>query len=244
MSKNNITPAVRASAMEAKLIKSVYKYLTFDNARLMLENCNLQFTKVDKLNDSLDITPQKYNFDYVYKIANEIGIDGRVLVEEICKRQGEARNYGVCSFGLNARNPVLLERYTETERLQNGICIEIDLNKTINCLFKLGYKTPALKVRYFENTENLIPYELFLGETNEKHIALMLMFATKNKEKWKEEKEMRLILVDELIDDYKRIGIYKSCITGVYFGKDTTEKQKMEIKTIITSNKIKAKLYD
>lgn len=235
------TPIVLTSVNEIKQIKKVYKYLTFESAVKMLSSCNVRFTRADLLNDDIDLTPSKFNFDYIRRAAIDLNADPEEWVKKAIDKHSSVKKLGICSFGTSYTNKILWERYATSNDIQDGICIEMNLDSTINCLLKKGIKAPALKVRYFTDIEGYIPYELWVGDENEKHLATMLLLATKNKAKWEDEKEVRLFLPQELSENYMQISIYKSCITNVYFGCDTTEYQKNIIEKILSEQKYKIK---
>lgn len=223
--------------------KWVYKYLTYENGLKMLLNNNLQFTRGDKLNDPDDCNISKINFDNITKKADSIGIDSVELIDKIiAKHKDSIRSFGICSLGTTADNKVLWDRYTKTEGISDGVCIELDFDAVIKCFFKKRLKVAALKVDYEDNVLESIPYQLYLGTEAERFKYIQLLFATKNKERWEKEEEVRMFLPEELNEEYQRYELFKSCFKGIYLGEDVTVKQRSEIQKIIDCNKLKIDL--
>lgn len=227
---------------EIKHIKKAYKYLTYESGMKMLSNCNIQFTRADTLNDSIDLTSTKFNLDHIRNVAEKIKANPEEWVKRVTIHHQDINKLGICSLGTSQTNFDLWERYAMTDGKIDGICIEINLRATINCLLKRGFKTPALKVRYLNETEGSIPYNLYTGNETERYTAEYLLFATKNKSKWECEEEVRLLLPEILTEEYKRISIFKSCITNISFGCHATDIQKESIAKIIKEQNYKIKL--
>lgn len=242
--KNKTNIAATAAVSRIRPYKSIYKYLTYENGIKMLSLNNLQFTRANKLNDKQDCHFSKINFDYIIEFSKSIDLSSKQLIEDIINKHKEPiSSFGICSLGISADNITLWDRYTKTNELCDGICIELDLNAVIKCFSKMGIKVAALKVDYFDNIINSIPYKLYLGNEEERFLFLHLLFASKLKEKWREENEIRLFLPDELTNEYQRYQLYKSCFKAVYLGKEVTNKQVNEINKVIDDNKLKVKIH-
>lgn len=224
--------------------KRVFKYLTYESGLKMLSYNNLQFTRADKLNDGVDCHFSKVDLNYVVETANSIGIDSTELVGKvIAKHQNPISSFGICSLGTMADNTVLWDRYTKTNGVCDGICIELDLNTVINCFIKRGIKIVALKVDYVDEVVESIPYQLFLGTEAERFLYIQLLIATKTRLEWEEEDEVRIFLPELLTEEYLRYELYKSCFKCVYLGQDVTADQRAEVQQVIDDAKLKLKIH-
>lgn len=232
-----------------KLYKRVYKYLTYDSGLKMLQYNNLQFTRANKLNDEHDCHIDKVNFDFVMNTAKDINIDADELVSEVVNKHKESiSSFGICSLGTSSDTDKLWDGYTKTNNNYDGICIEIDIEAAIKCLYKQNIKAMAFVVDYIDSVIESIPYQYFIGEKWQQFIFLTKLFATKDTAVWEEEKELRIVLPQKLSidEEYYRVKLYKSCFKNVYLGKDVTEKQYNTINSVIEKSKYKLKIirYD
>ncbi len=139
--EDNSKELARSYAARVKQYPRVFKYLTYDSGIKMLQYNNLQFTRADHLNDEIDCHISKINFDYVIETADVIELDSNELVSKVInKHKKPISSFGICSFGTTADNDILWKRYTRTNEVYDGICIEIDLYATIRCLIKKNLK--------------------------------------------------------------------------------------------------------
>lgn len=200
---------------------SIFKYLTYEGGLRMLKYHNLQFTRADQLNDNEDCHISKINFDRLKKT----NIDFTANIAEQAKI---INSWGICSLGTTHDNSTLWKRYTKTNELYNGFCIELDLDKTIKCLIN-NLKCAAFVVNYKESTKESIPHELLLGTETEKYTYFILLLTTKNTTKWSKEKEVRIITPERLENKNLRITLDIGCFKNIYLGKDITDKQYEEV---------------
>lgn len=231
-------PLVSLAVAKLKLYPSIFKYLTFKNGIEMLKNSNIQYTRASELNDPNDCHISKVNFDCLKEVEDIIDI-GELTKKIYNKHENTLNSFGICSFGTSSDNPELWNKYAKSD----GICIELDTKKTIDCLIKKSIASIGLEVEYLEHTENTIPYKYFISKDKElKFLFLQRLFSQKTMV-WAQEKEVRLILPQTLENEYYRTEIYKSCFKGVYLGKGMSEGQISNICNIISETKYKLKIY-
>lgn len=240
---NEVKMLANVAVEEIKRYKRVFKYLTYESGLKMLSYNNIQFTRADMLNDEVDCHISKVNFDYVIDAAMAMGINADELLDKVVtKHRKPISSFGICSLGMTANNNVLWNRYTKTNDVADGICIELDLNAVINFFIKKHIKVVALKVDYVDKTVESIPYELYIGAKVNQFRFFKLLFATKQVNPWGDEKEIRMVLPYELADEYQRYELFKSCFKGIYLGQDVTDKQRGEVQRIIENAKLKLKI--
>lgn len=230
---------------DIKSIKKVYKYLTFDSGVKMLQNNNVQFTRANMLNDEVDCHISKVNFDYITREIDKISaINTSELIEKIKSKHGPTfSSFGICSLGTTPDNLTLWNDYTRAyDNTSNGICIELNLSATIDYILKSGIKVVSFRVDYIDDTIESIPYELYLGNDMERSEFLRKVLATKNRTDWEQEQEVRIILPEELTQEYRRLSLYKSCFGNIYVGCDISSEEYETISTIVSNNYPKMKI--
>lgn len=223
---------------QVHLQKKVYKYLTYESGLLMLENSNIQFTRASKLNDSIDCHIDKVDYSEIYKSAQ-----GFIDIDIINKKKEQEKDLfnsiGICSLGKTSNNETLWERYTRVEGKESGMCIELDTQATIKHFIlddKPKYGFIVLPVNYVQKVEQSINRGYLSAGGNYNLLFWSKLLATKYAPKWKNEQEMRFVLVNGIGDnDYFREVIPTSCITKVTLGKDVDSEQTETIKQIVYS---------
>lgn len=242
LNKNRIDEAgkalMRCITMQVYLQKKVYKYLTYESGRLMLENSNIQFTRASKLNDSIDCHIDKVDYNYIYESTQ-----GLIDVTLIDKKKEQERDLfnsiGICSLGKTSNNETLWERYTRVDGKESGMCIELDTQATIKHFIqedKPKYGFILLPVNYVQKVEQSINRGYLSAGGNYNLLFWSKLLATKYAPKWENEQEMRFVLVDGIgNNDYFREIIPTSCITKITLGKDINSEQTETIKQIVRS---------
>lgn len=242
LNKNRIDEAgkalMRCITMQVYLQKKVYKYLTYESGRLMLENSNIQFTRASKLNDSIDCHIDKVDYNYIYESTQ-----GLIDVTLIDKKKEQERDLfnsiGICSLGKTSNNETLWERYTRVDGKESGMCIELDTQATIKHFIqedKPKYGFILLPVNYVQKVEQSINRGYLSAGGNYNLLFWSKLLATKYAPKWENEQEMRFDLVDGIgNNDYFREIIPTSCITKITLGKDINSEQTETIKQIVRS---------
>lgn len=221
-------PKIRNIPLDANL----YKYLTFDNALLMLENTNIQFTAAKKLNDKKDCNISMINFDCLQTGKNDIDkkIDFMIINALYEKIEPEIDFFHICSFGTSFDNKALWEElYTG----KDGVCIELNYSKVVCKLINLGKKIVAFNVNYLPSTKKLIPFQLYRNGGDDRNLFFYLLFHNKTKKEWAVEQEARITLIEKSDDDYIRITLDNNCFSKIYLSKKCTENQLKSIKNII-----------
>ena len=215
----------------------LYKYLTWDNAVLMLKNYNLQFTTAKNLNDKEDCNISMINFDYLNTSADTIGkqIDNKIIDSLCAKLEPQIDNFHICSLGTSYHNKTLWERYA----CDNGICIELDYENIINHCIETNKMVAAYMVNYVPNTKNIVPFKLF--QENEIMFFYLLLY-TKNIEKWEPEEEARIVLIEKNKEPFVRINLSKQCYSRIITGKSCTDKQIIELMNIVKDKKLEIDL--
>ena len=237
LNKVKVTEYLNPFIVSVRTQKKVYKYLTIDSAIKMLQHNNIQFTRADKLNDELDCHISKVKFDNILPYLEQMPLNATELIDKIKNKHGQSlNNFGICSLGTSFDNSILWNCYTKSKGIFNGVCIELNLNATINCLVKEGIKVIAFFVDYIDNPINSIPYELYLGTDVEKAKFIKQILATKTALLWSEEKELRIILPIDLSDEYYRVKLFKSCFGNIYVGNDIEDQDYKTILEIVKSN--------
>ena len=227
---------MKCITMQVHLQKKVYKYLTYESGRLMLEYSNIQFTRASKLNDSIDCHIDKIDYSEIYKSAQ-----GLIDVDIINKKKEQEKEFlnsiGICSLGKTSDNETLWKRYTRVDDKESGICIELDVKKIINYFIQDGkpkYGFIALPVNYVPKVESSIDRGYLSAGGNYNLLFGSKLLATKYAPKWEDEQEMRFVLVEGIGDnDYFRETIPTTCITKVTLGKYVNHDQVETIKQIV-----------
>ncbi|MFA6200540.1 MAG: hypothetical protein WC679_09070 [Bacteroidales bacterium] len=238
---DNINELLKLSILRVKQYPRVFKYLTYDSGIKMLECNNLQFTRANQLNDKEDCHISKINFDFVRAIENVLKLDQNELVSKVKNKDAKPIiSFGICSFGTSADNDILWRRYTKTNEVYDGICIELDREEIFKCLIERKIKFVSFVVDYIDKTVESIPYEYRIGDNEGiKLMFLSRLFATKTKAEWADEEELRIILTDEFSEVCRREELYKSCFKRVYLGNEMTTKQRNDILRIVEDAKYK-----
>ncbi len=224
-----------------------YKYLSFANAKLMLEKHNIQFTRGDGLNDHRDLDICKCDLSIIDALSIRFNIPQSIIAPKLQAQAKWIKSIGVCSLGQTGDNPKLWDDYASTKnwmgkKRENGICIGLDQNLLIDCLIKQKHLISAFVVNYVKDVEKTIPWELSFGSQKEIWEFLYRVYATKDI-KWQDENEIRIVYADALTEVYKRIIIDKSCFKYVIFGKSISKKQKFEIEELISTYPNIQKIY-
>lgn len=227
---------MRCLTMQVHLQKKVYKYLTYESGRLMLENSNIQFTRASKLNDPIDCHIDKVDYSYIYEFTQ-----GLIDVTLIDKKKEQERDLfnsiGICSLGKTSNNEILWKRYAREDDKESGICIELDTQAVIKHFIldgKSKYGFIVLPVNYVQEVEQSINRGYLSAGGNYNLLFWSKLLATKYAPKWEDEQEIRFVLVEGIGDnDYFRETIPTTCITKVILGKDVNLDQVETIKQIV-----------
>lgn len=208
-------------ATEAHQFQKAYKYLDFDGGMAMLRNGTVRFTSACNLNDDYDCNTSIINYDSYREIGRTLGIDKLVIEQTILKEGEKVSHWGVCSLCKTAANDILWNNYAN----KGGICIELNVPKTINALDSKGKKTPLIPVKYYDEVAGLIDRELGIA-SNElfRHILIERIVSSKRRinatNGWPsyKEDEIRLVLFERVESGIPLdVTIPHSCITAVYF---------------------------
>lgn len=233
ISKKLFYPAVEAIRKH----KRAYKYLTYDSALLMLKYGNIQFTRADKLNDEYECDILKIDLSSIEHRCEALGFDKERSMSIFKAQQNRLfKPYGVCSLGTSHNNETLWNGYTKTQGNNNGICIELDTLALVKYLNSRKLGVVALPVEYVEDIEQVISYECLQGSGDDIHSFFMALLTTKDRERWGTEKELRFIMVRELLDEYERVEIPKECFKNIYLGWDISQHQLNEIMQVVNSS--------
>ena len=208
-------------AHDAHLQKKVYKYIDFEGGMSMLHNCNVRFTSAVDLNDEYDCNAALFNYETFQKIVTALNLPEEIVKFAIQKDAKEISHWGVCSLCKTSDNVSLWENYAG----ENGICIELDVERTIRALEKLGKKVPLLTVFYYDTVSGMVERTL-ARQKNEllRYIMIHRLVTSKSKinattgMNSEAEDEMRLVLferVESQVPVY--LNLPKDCITNVLF---------------------------
>lgn len=215
----------------------LYKYCSFEGGHSMLSAMNIQFTRADELNDEDEINLSKTNIETHLELLREANIPESVISSKLEEAKSFFGGIGICSCGKTAHNKILWENYASSDGLENGICIEISQKMVIDYLLSKGIKVIALLVHYFDNVSNILPWDLFLGNTLERQIFLQLLYTSKLRSKWAEEDEVRLVYSEPFSGDHFRPLLNPKCITSVFYGRDMSKSQRIKIGQILNRYK-------
>lgn len=226
---------MKALVAETNEIPSFFKYCSFEGAYAMLSASNIQFTRADKLNDPDEVNISKCDMTRHLDYLRACGVPEKKINSKIEETKNFFSGIGVCSCGKSPENEVLWKKYATSKetKLEDGLCIELDQHLIIDNLLSKGIKTFALIVKYFDNVESFLPWELFMGSVLEKSIFFKLLYSSKNKEKWGEEDEVRLMYSEPFEGKHFRPVISSKCIKKVYYGKGMDPKQRIKIGQIL-----------
>lgn len=235
MTSKIIKQYARHLVWRIKMTKYAYKYLTYDSGIKMLEACNIQFTKASKLNDCMDCCAEKIDYSKLKPRWQSL------LVKEIDSLAFS--NFGICSLGSSPDNNILWDRYTQTNNIKNGICIELDIIGILNYLiYNVELRICALYVNYVDNVKTYIPRNLLTSKDNlSQLISMEAIIATKNKIdpisgfNWEIEKELRIIYPYKLKEDYFRIQILPSFVKNVWCDIDISQKEFHDLRTLVNT---------
>lgn len=212
---------------------SLFKYCDFNGGKQMLSAMNIQFTRADSLNDEFEMNLSKTNIQTHIENLQKIGIPEHLLSKKLEETIEFFGGIGICSCGKSAKNEALWERYASNKGVEDGICIELDQDKVINHLLTKNIKIMTLLVNYYDNVSEILPWDLFLGSTIEKQVFLRLLYTSKLKSKWEDEDEIRFIYSEPFPDKHFRPLLSSKCFKSVYFGKEMSRKQRIEIGQIL-----------
>lgn len=215
---------------------SFYKYCSFEGGLNMLKAMNIQFTRADSLNDEYEVNLSKSDFDSYMQLLRDVEIPDEIIAKKTSEAKSFFNGIGICSCGKSPHNMKLWEDYASSpEYGENGICIELNQKLVIDYLLGHNIKAIALKVNYFDNVSEFLPWDLFLGNDLQKNIFLQLLYSSKLKSKWAKEDEVRFIYSEPFEGTYFRPSISPKCITSVYFGRDMPNFQRIKIGGIINN---------
>lgn len=226
---------MRQLVSETKKYPSIFKYCDLDGAIKMLSSHNLQFTRADSLNDKDEVNISKCDFSSHIMLLKKYHIPERVINAKIDDAKKFFSGIGICSCGKSPNNEVLWNRYSREneDAPEDGVCIELDQSMVINNLLSKGIKVIALLVKYFDNVNGFIPWNLFLGNQFEKSIFFHLLYSSKERIKWESEDEIRLIYSEPFEGKHFRPVLDLECFKAVYYGKNITPQQRIQIEHIL-----------
>ena len=215
-----------------------YKYCDFEAGVKMLSAMNIQFTRADSLNDEDELNLSKCNITPYIQLLREAGIPEDEIMERFNETKSFFGGIGICSCGKSPHNRTLWHDYASKDgSCEDGICIELDQSAVINHFLAKGIKIMALIVNYFDNLNEILPWDLFLGNQLEQHIFLKLLYTSKLKSRWSDEDEVRFIYSEPFSGTYFRPMLSSKCITAVYYGKDMSKAQRLKIGQILNKYK-------
>jgi hypothetical protein len=215
-----------------------YKYLTFDTGCQMLENRTLQFTRGDKINDEFDLSISKFDLSLAKAIEQDLSETLRTkLQNKITSLTNEIKTFSICSLGMTEDNPTLWKRYAtnRTTKLCDGICVEIDLDKTINYIVQT-HKTKifGIPIFYKESTDGIIKPVPNSAEKEFQWYPLVQLFQTKTID-WQDEHELRLVNPQPIEQEYCRFVLPPNCFSSVIVGKDVSDEQYIKVCHILST---------
>lgn len=212
---------IKSLAAEAWQYQKAYKYISFDGGMAMLRNSTVRFTSACALNDEYDCNAAVLNYDAYRELGISLGIP-KDEIERAIQREGEEiAHWGICSLCRTSDNKTLWSNYADG----NGLCIELDVPKTLNALKKQGKITPLLPVDYYDSIEGVVKRELGISSNDLfRHIMIKGLVASKSRTNatngWDSEKEdeIRFVLFERIeADDPLYLNLPHECITGVYY---------------------------
>lgn len=235
--KKYMTDYIQQIVQAVKEIHYGYKFLTFDTGCKMLKNRTLQFTRGDKLNDEFDLSISKFDLSFVKILEKNISEELHTkLQNKIQVLTNEVKSFGICSMGINENNPELWGRYAfnKSTQLTDGICVKIDLIKTINYLIKNHReKIFGLPVLYKETTNAIIKPIPFSADKELKFFATIQLFQTKTLN-WANEREIRLVYPKPLDDEFCRFTLPPDCFSSIIVGRDISNTQLTKVRDILS----------
>lgn len=208
-------------AYDAHLQKKVYKYIDFEGGMSMLGSCNVRFTSAVDLNDEYDCNAELFNYETFQKIVTALNLPEEIVKFAIQKDANEISHWGVCSLCKTSDNVSLWENYAG----ENGICIELDVERTIRALEKLGKKVPLLTVYYYDTVSGMVERTLARQKDEFlRYIMIHRLVTSKSKinattgMNSETEDEMRLVLFERVeSQEPVYLNLPKDCITNVFF---------------------------
>lgn len=212
---------IRSLAAEASQYLKVYKYVDFSGGMDMLRKSDIRFTSACALNDEYDCSAAVLNYDSYRELGLSLGLS-KDEIERAIQREGEEiAHWGICSLCRTSDNKTLWSNYADG----NGLCIELDVPKTLNALEKQGRKTPLLTVDYYDSIEGVVKRELGITSNDLfRYILIKRLVASKSKinstKGWNSEKEdeIRFVLFERVEADAPMyLNLTHKCITGVYY---------------------------
>jgi Protein of unknown function (DUF2971) len=190
------------------------------------------------LNDQLEITNKKTDLINEFHRLNQLQkeqINIKNRIEEV-KRYIEKQKYydaiGVLSLSKenSQSNTLMWSHYGDSHR---GIALEFDTKMDTDFFKKITnviYSDDSHAQQKEKNKKIIKKIAPHLADTEREQGLLPVLFSKSTQ--WEYEKEVRLIKAD--IKDNQRLFKYRpECLTGVYFGLNTTEEHKKMIQTII-----------
>jgi hypothetical protein len=218
-----------------------------NSIKIVIENYEksvLHFKELhsNALNDQLEITNNKTDLiDELHRL-NQLkkehfnSIDGVIKQMEEAKCRIDGQKYydviGVlCLSKENSQsNTLMWSHYGDSHR---GIALEFDTKMDTDFFKKITnviYSDDSHAQQKEKNKKIIKKIAPHLADTEREQGLLPVLFSKSTQ--WKYEQEVRLIKAD--IKDNQRLFKYRpECLTGIYFGLNTTEEHKKMIQTII-----------
>lgn len=212
---------------------SFYKYCDFDGGIAMLSAMNIQFTRADSLNDDDEVNISKCNIEAHIQLLRDAGIPEDIISKKFDEAQSFFSGIGICSCGKTAHNDKLWKDYASKNDCEDGMCIELNQDLVISHLLANNIVVMSLVVHYFDNVSNVLPWDLFLGNDLEKKIFFQLLYTSKLRSIWAEEDEVRFIYSEPFVGIHYRPLLSPKCIKAVYYGRDMTQTQRVQIGQIL-----------
>ena len=180
------------------MINALYKYVKFEAAKAILQNCSLKFSAPGTFNDPFDCDINLLDFNYNDKIhptfQHEIGLMKKKYaaypgIQRIKWEDGykhaqvqKINKSRICCFSLVNSSTLMWSHYADSH---NGICFEFD-NNAGNKFLKLNNENISYGLVHYGLKERINYLQ------HDRQLGIFKLFFTKSEE-WVYEKEFRMI---------------------------------------------------
>ena len=214
----------------------IYKYVSFDTALKIIEKNSLLFSAPTTFNDPFDLNnalidktcSNKQLREWIdtieglsnshkklfYKNNKDNPLKLLQILDETLK--DFKTTAGICCFSKSYKNPLMWSHYADKHA---GICLGFNITPNSVAEFtilEVSYIDQIIPISYYKNTPLVFMYWIFTKSNI-----------------WSYEEEVRAVY-------NKKNGILKfekSCLQEIHFGLRTTEKQRNEFKSMLSSLK-------
>lgn len=214
--------------------KKLYRYMRFDDywEKNIFEG-QVYLSEASKLNDPFDCLvyiDHKEYIEYMFQMTCKLfpGINRKVLRKTVKESVNDEidtnlydmkKKFRIACFTKNNTSPLMWAHYADSHK---GFCVEYDLTKLPE-----GYRYGILPVIYSDKR-----YDITNAVVTRNINLLMNPYYFKSSH-WKYEKEWRMVMTEDSVNNGKYYADFYDGISGIYLGLRSFECHKEKIDRII-----------